>query len=144
MGQSKAIGTAAETAVVKAATAYGLHAERRALKGSGDDGDVHITLESGYTLVVEVKSGEQTRNPSWAQLSKWWNEAVLEASRVQFGIPVLVVRRWGSGQAADWWAHISLLGLPRLGLVAGATGRERNVRVQLRFGDLLGAIRGAE
>ena len=42
------------------------------------------------------------------------------------------------------WAPISLLGLPRLGLVAGATGWERNIRVQLRFGNLLGAIRGAE
>jgi hypothetical protein len=58
--RSKNIGTAAETAVVKAARAYGFPgAERRALHGSTDLGD--ILLCPG--VIVEVKAGKQTLRP---------------------------------------------------------------------------------
>lgn len=137
---SKSIGTAAETELVKAATRAGLKAARRALKGAGDDGDVHIALPNSTTLVVEVKAGDQTDNPSWGQIDKWWVEASVEASRVEFGIPVLVLKRPGSGKGGDWWAYISLFGLHRAGGLGNAIGFSdpgvTTDRVQLRVSDL--------
>ena len=130
MGRSKSIGTRAETEVVRAAGAAGHRAMRVPLKGRSDEGDVHIHTPKGRLLVVEVKAGERTRNPSWAQLGAWWTEAVIEAERAG-GEPVLVVRRWGSGKAEDWWAYVwvdDLAPNPH-GLV--------NVPVQMRFGALL-------
>lgn len=131
---SKAIGTAAETELVKAAKRAGLKAARRALKGAGDDGDVHIALPGGATLVVEVKAGDQAANPSWGKLDAWWLEACVEASRVELGIPVLVVKRPGSGKGEDWWAYISLFGLHRAGGLGYVTSGSD--RVQLRVANL--------
>ena len=103
--------------MVKACKRAGFTAKREALGGALDKGDVQLPL-SDQLWVIEVKAGEQTRNPSWGQLDAWWAEAVTEAKNVENAqpdpgdddlpvevIPLLVVRRWGSGKAEDWWAY---------------------------------------
>lgn len=110
MGRSKAIGTWAESEVVKACKRAGLPAKRQVLAGANDQGDVHLPL-GDELYVIEVKAGEQTRNPSWGQLDAWWAEAVTEAGNVEATdddvevVPLLIVRRWGSGRAEDWWCY---------------------------------------
>ena len=91
--RSKDIGTKGETAVVNAATAAGIQAERRALKGSGDEGDVW--LRHGR-VVIEVKAGKTAAEASRNQIVAWWLEAEREAARVtQCDMAVLVVKAKG-------------------------------------------------
>jgi hypothetical protein len=102
--RSKDIGTAAETALVKASLAAGIHAQRVALAGTEDRGDVHLAQGA---VVAEVKAGKQTLKPSWAQKQAWLDEAKEEAARVsEEALPVLVLKRHGSGQAGDWFAYL--------------------------------------
>ena len=90
--------------MVKAAHAAGVPARRVALAGAADLGDVH--LYDGR-VVVEVKGGRQCERPSWQQLTAWWAQAEEEAARVPAAdMAVLVVRRFGSGDAADWHAYV--------------------------------------
>lgn len=115
MSKSKRIGTAAETAVRTAAEANGIPAVRVALAGSQDQSDVWLwPTGNGAKVAVEVKSGEQSANPSWTQIDKWFREAELEASRVSdCDVAVLVCKRKGSGMAGDWfaWVRVSDLNL---------------------------------
>jgi len=59
---SKAKGTAAESAVVKLAQSFGLAAERRALAGAADQGDVWI---DGGVLVVKRPGSGAARAGDW-------------------------------------------------------------------------------
>lgn len=75
MTRPRDIGTRAETAVVRVLRDHGFpHAERRALRGSQDAGD--ITGTPG--VVWEVKGGERAKNASHGQLSKWLHETSRE------------------------------------------------------------------
>jgi hypothetical protein len=106
LNRPKATGTAAETAVVRAALAAGLPATRVALKGRGDEGDVHICHGR---IVVEVKAGAQAHHPSWRQIRAWQDETAAEAARVvACDMAVLVLKRRGSGDASDWFAWTTL------------------------------------
>lgn len=101
VNRAKNKGTTAETAVVKALRGVGVAAERVALAGALDRGDIWI---AGGRGVVEVKA--YAAAPSWQQLDAWWVEAVTEAARVSpDAVPFLVVKRPGSGQVADWWVY---------------------------------------
>lgn len=140
MNRSKQIGTAAETAVVKAAQARGIPARRVALAGNLDQGDVHLW---GGDLVIEVKAGAQTKAPSLGQLEAWHDEAELEAGRVsRSSLPVLVCKRWGTGDAGRWPARVNLLDLltmyPRGAILV--TSYPFDVDVTLELGDLLNLI----
>jgi hypothetical protein len=99
MSRSKAKGTAAETAVVRAYIAAGaVYAERRALSGVLDRGDV-----AGVPgIVTEVK------NVSRDGLPGWLDEA--EAERVNAGADLGVVwhKRRGKADPLDW--PVSMLG----------------------------------
>jgi hypothetical protein len=99
----KAIGTAAETAVVRALRGLGFpHAERRALTGALDQGDI-----TGCPGVCwEVKGGEAAKTASDADIDAWLIETENERHNADASIGVLVVQRRGVGpaNASRWWA----------------------------------------
>ena len=111
MSKSKAIGTRAESALVAFLIANGVPAKRVALSGALDQGDVHAwPTNQGARVVIEVKSGKQTSNPTHRQLQEWLAEAHREADNVpDADVAVLVTKRAGSGHGnvGQWWAHIS-------------------------------------
>ena len=101
------IGTAAETAVVRYLVANGWpSAERRALKGNLDQGDV--TGCPG--LVIEVKGGNAAKTASDGQITAWLAETETERLNAKADIGVLVLQRAGCGPAnvGRWWAVIHL------------------------------------
>lgn len=89
--KSKAKGTAAETRVVKYLANYGIQAERRALSGAEDKGDIKLIDED---IILEVKGGKMTANPSRSQLTEWMGEAAIEGTNSKC-YPYLVVARHG-------------------------------------------------
>lgn len=99
--KNKAKGTAAETRVVKFINGYeGLSAERLALHGSKDEGDIRVRIDKVTSEFasgewrIEVKSGKQTQNPTRSDLTEWLKQTVNE--RINSGYPcALVVARHG-------------------------------------------------
>ena len=105
------IGTAAESAVVRYLRAHGFpHAERRALRGARDAGD--ITGTPG--IVWEVKAGAQVISPSDRQIDEWLKETDDERRNVDADYGILVLRRRGASNPADWWVWMYLLHLVSL------------------------------
>lgn len=103
MNKPKAIGTAAETAVARYLQAHGFpSAERRALRGIADAGD--ITGCPG--ICVEVKGGEAAKNASDLLVADWLEETEKERLNARADIGVLVLQRRGVGpaNAGRWWA----------------------------------------
>ena len=110
MSAAKAKGTAAETAVVRFLQANGYpHAERRALAGAQDRGDV-----AGIPgLVIEVKAAARM------ELAAWLDEANAEGDfdpvNYDGDLPVVWHKRRGKGSPGDWyvtmdgWAFLALL-----------------------------------
>lgn len=99
------IGTAAETAVVRYLQANGFpHAERRALRGTADAGDV--TGCPG--LCVEIKGGDAARTASDGAIDAWMQELTVEASHADATAGILVVQRArvGPANAGRWWAYM--------------------------------------
>lgn len=99
----KDIGTAAETAVVKALRQHGFpQAERRALAGAYDLGD--ITGTPG--IVWEVKGGNAAKTASDGQVEAWLDETERERVNADAAFGVLVLQRAGIGaaNAHRWWA----------------------------------------
>lgn len=93
--KNKAKGTAAETRVVKFINSYeGLSAERLALHGAKDEGDIRVITKTNFEIRLEVKSGKQTQNPSRADLTNWLNQTRQEERNS--GITCfLVIARYG-------------------------------------------------
>lgn len=138
----KDIGTAAETAVVRAARRLGFPgAERRALHGSTDLGDVLLCPGA----IVEVKGGDAARKASDGQIAAWLGETDRERLNAGAAVGLLVTQRSGIGatNADRWWAHLSLdqlaswRGLIR---VPGAAGVDV-APVRLFLGDALLLLR---
>lgn len=105
MSRSKNIGTRAETAVVRYLRRAGWpHAERRALRGRQDAGD--ITGTPGICWEVKARK----RPVSDADVAAWLAETETEAAAAGAEIGVLVVRRPGVGEAhaGRWWAYMRL------------------------------------
>ena len=122
------IGTKAETAVVRAAQSRGFpHAERRALRGRNDVGD--ILLCPG--VIVEVKGGDMARKASDNLVASWLAETERERINANAEHAFLVVQRAGVGprNAHHWRAYWTagewarLLGHEVPVAVAGATIR---------------------
>ena len=106
----KAIGTAAETAVVRYLAAHGFPAaERRALHGATDLGD--ITGTPG--IVWEVKGGEAAKDASDKQVAAWFEEAQEEADNAGATYGFLIVQR-GRKNVRDWWAALDVCDLAKL------------------------------
>jgi Holliday junction resolvase len=99
MNKSKRKGTAAETAVVGYLRENGFpHAERRALNGSTDRGDV-----AGVPgVVIEIK------NCARMELAGWVDEARLEAANAGVGVFAVAHKRRGKGNPADWFVTLPL------------------------------------
>lgn len=109
----KDIGTDAERPVARFLAVNGwAEAERRALRGTSDAGD--ITGTPG--VCWEVKGGAQARNASDRDIADWMAETEAERVNARADIGVLVVQRRGVGpaNAGRWWAVL------RLGQVVGA------------------------
>lgn len=109
MNKPKAIGTAAETAVVRAARRLGFpHAERVVLHGNLDQGDVRLTPGLTAGVVVEVKGGNAARDASDLQILSWLDETEAERVNARADVAFLVTQRRGVGPARAelWWAHM--------------------------------------
>jgi hypothetical protein len=140
----KARGTAAESAIVKLAQSFGLAAERRALAGANDQGDVWI---DGGALVIEVKSRRKWW--TWSEIDKWFAEAEKEAEQShRCDAAILVVKRpgYGPARAGDWFAWIRVgdlvfISAPKA-FFKTATHCDTQ-RVMLPLGDLLNLYAGA-
>ncbi|WP_127572752.1 hypothetical protein [Georgenia faecalis] len=107
VNRPKNIGTAAETAVVRAARTRGFpHADRLTLTGNKDRGD--IGLAPG--VIVEVKGGQAAKTASDNQIATWLAETEIERGHAGAAVGILVTARPGIGapNAHRWWAHITL------------------------------------
>ena len=103
----KQIGTMAETAVVRYLQKNGFpHAERRALRGVHDAGDV--TGCPG--LCVEIKGGDAAKVASDRQIEAWLTETDLEVLHARADVGILVMQRAGYGAARcdSWWVAIRM------------------------------------
>jgi hypothetical protein len=113
VNKPKAIGTATETAVVRYLQAHGFpQAERRALRGIEDAGDV--TGCPG--LCIEVKGGEAAKSASDLLVADWLEETEKERVNAGADVGVLVLQRRGVGpaNAGRWWAvmlHVAICNL---------------------------------
>lgn len=142
MGRSpRNIGTAAESAVVRTLCAHGFpNAERRALHGSTDLGD--ITGIPG--VVIEVKAGNAARIASDGQVERWLAETERERRSAKADIGVLVLQRAGVGaaNAHRWWAVVNthVVGAMHCG---GRCGALPPRAVRLHLGDLLHILAAA-
>ena len=125
MNRPKQIGTAAESAVVKALRRHGFpHAERRALSGRADVGDVILCPG----VIGEVKGGAAAKQASDGLLQVWWEETLREQVNARADVALLIVARRGIGPAnADrWWAVMPVYEVARL---AGAWWRLGDFRI---------------
>jgi len=101
VSRNKAKGTSAETAVVNYLIASGyVHAERRALAGVNDKGDI-----AGLPGVcIEVKAHKSYSIPAWLK------ELAAEKVNSKAEVGILVVKPVGVGSAntGNWWAIMPL------------------------------------
>ena len=100
MNPSKDKGTRAETAVVRYCRGFFPAAERRALHGREDVGD--ILLCPG--VIIEVKAGKSAQTASLRKIQAWLGETQREGANAGAEIGLLVTQRQGLGltRVADW------------------------------------------
>ncbi len=99
MSKQRAKGTAAETAVVRYLQEQGfVHAERRALHGTHDKGD--ITGIPG--VVIEVK------NHAKLTLAEWVKELEQEMKNAKADFGFVVAKKKGTTNPAEWYAVMPL------------------------------------
>ncbi|MCC5574543.1 hypothetical protein IMZ11_02670 [Microtetraspora sp. AC03309] len=146
MNKPKAIGTQAESAVVKVLNATGWPlAERRILKGALDEGDITGTP----ALCWEVKGGDQARQASDALILEWLAETETERKNANAEFGILVVQRKGVGlaNAGRWWAVMWACDLFRLhgGQVSGLLGviYTADIPIRLLLADAVTLLRMA-
>ena len=105
MNPSKAKGTRGETAVVNYLRANGFPtAERRALAGAADRGDILATVG----VILEVKAGTSAQVASPTVIERWMQQTRAEAINAGVDIAALIVHRRGIGTSRPehWTAHI--------------------------------------
>jgi hypothetical protein len=111
MSASRAKGTGAETAVVNYLRVQGWpHAERRALGGAKDRGDIAGVVST----VIEVK------NCARMELAQWVDEAEVEAGNDDAMYGVVWHKRRGRGSPSGWFVTMS--GATFTALLADALG----------------------
>lgn len=147
MNPSKQKGTAAESAVTRYVREHGFGtAERRALAGSADLGDILLCPGA----VVEVKAGAAAEGASDGQIARWLEETERERVNAGAAVALLVTKRKGVGHAnaGRWTAHLWLRTLQRLGWtpLAWNTADIRaaeDIPVRLTLDDALRLLRAA-
>ena len=103
MNKPKAIGTRCETAVARYLQANGFpHAERRALRGHQDAGDITGTPGVAWS----VKGGDKARTAHDKLIEKWMADLHQQRIHAAADVGVLVMQRAGHGaaRAGNWWA----------------------------------------
>lgn len=115
MSRERAKGTAAETAVVRFLQAHGFpYAERRALHGSADKGDI-----TGMgPVVLEVKNCQRL------ELSTWLSELSAEMYNAKAETGAVVAKRRGVTDPAGWYAVLPFGDLVELLIAAGYGARQ--------------------
>jgi hypothetical protein len=101
----RAIGTAAETGVVRYCKPNGFpHADRLALHGALDEGDVQLCPG----VVLEVKGGKRAEAASDALVTAWLDETEVERRNRGADVAALVLKRKGKGaaNAGAWWVYL--------------------------------------
>ncbi len=93
----KAIGTAAETAVVKYLQGRGIACQRLALHGNKDIGD--LRLGNGHTAFAEVKAHKVVTD---GLLADWQKQTDTEQANGHWSIGLLIVKRPGKGFPGAW------------------------------------------
>ena len=102
VNKPKAIGTRAESKVVKELRDAGLSAIRVVMKGAHDEGDIHIFEPTGrIRYVLEVKAGKQTKSVTRKQKEDWLRETKVEADNVTqtqkyYATGFLVIAKFGT------------------------------------------------
>jgi Holliday junction resolvase len=98
MSRQRAKGTRAESAVVAYLREVGFdHAERRALNGAQDKGDI-----AGIASVcIEVKDHRELR------LAEFVDEAVAEGDNARADVAVAWIKRRGKASPADWYVAMT-------------------------------------
>jgi hypothetical protein len=111
VSRSRQRGTAWETAIVRYLEAAGwAYAERRALRGNHDRGDI-----AGIPgVVIEAKNAKKT------ELAAWWTEVISETSPGEVG--VVWFKRRGRASAADGYVLMDGHTFTRLLTAAGYGG----------------------
>lgn len=140
MNRPKAIGTAAESATVRYLQANGFdNAERRALRGTADAGD--ITGTPG--LCWSVKGGKAAENASDLDIDRWLSELATQVAHAgaRHGILVLKRRAVGPGNAGNWWAVLTSGNLTWL-TTRCAIGPQR-IPIRMRLADAVILLRWA-
>ena len=112
MSAARRKGTNAESAVVDHLRSAGWpHAERRALNGSKDRGDI-----AGMPgVVLEVKSGARLELPAWLRETE--TERVNDGA--DYGLLVIKPKGVGTARTADWPVVLPLSAVLRLLREAG-------------------------
>lgn len=113
MSRSRAKGTAWESEIVRTLQAHGwTHAERRALNGAKDRGDV-----AGVAgVVIEAKCAARI------ELAAWLDEAIVEAANDHADVGVVWFKRRGKSLAANGFVLLDGLAFMRLLTAAGYGG----------------------
>lgn len=111
MSASKRKGTAAETAVVNylRSTGHFPYAERRALHGNNDQGDV----TGCGPIVFEVKNHRELK------LSEWLEELQIEIHNANANTGAVIAKRRGITNVANWYAILPVYLLVDLLVEAG-------------------------
>jgi len=142
VNRPKQIGTAAETAVVRAARRLGFpNADRLTLTGSQDRGDIGLCPG----VILEVKGGAAAKDASDTLVDAWLDETNREASHAGADVAFLVVQRRGVGapNAHRWWAWWRLGWLDHVrDYEARVLGLE-NMPVRMLLADALQLVRAA-
>lgn len=140
----KQIGTAAETAVVRAARAHGFGlADRLTLTGALDRGDIGLCPG----VILEVKGGQAAKTASDGQIEKWLAETERERVNASAQVAVLVTVRPGIGapNAHRWWAHMTTTTL--FDLIGGSRRnwgiRHPEATIRMTLAEALNLIRHA-
>jgi hypothetical protein len=90
----KQIGTRGETAVVRALRNLGFPgAERRALAGAFDLGDINVCPG----VIAEVKWGKHAKTASLGDTAYWWQQTERERMNAHAAIGLLIIQRNGYG-----------------------------------------------
>ena len=92
--KNKAKGTRAESALVKFFKDHGWEAERKALTGKEDHGDIKARGPRTAWYTIEVKAGKQTSAPSRSQLEEWLRQSRVEANNSNENLAVLCIVRY--------------------------------------------------
>lgn len=105
MSASKRKGTEAENAVVTYLQSRGWpHAERRALSGTKDRGDLAGIYGIAGTVVLEVKNRRTVAVPAWLR------EALAEQQNANAAVGAVIAKPVGVGttRVGDWHVHMTV------------------------------------